>query len=110
MMNEVEQPNIDFFEKLAQGDISFKKKLIETLKQDFFDDYKNYNTKLVEQDYSQIKFYVHRIKHKIGILGLKESFKMATQYEEELKLNNLNLKSEFEKTLKKIKVFLNQKK
>jgi hypothetical protein len=46
---------------------------------------------------------VHKLKHKISILGLEKSY-LAEEYESNLKNNSTNLHSDFESILKKCRI------
>ena len=48
---------------------------------------------------------VHKIKHKISILGLQEGYQIAVEHEELLRKNSVELDSQFKETLEKIDAF-----
>ena len=50
---------------------------------------------------------VHKIKHKLGIMGLVEGYELAIAFEEELKLENIDLKEQFDEILLTVVHFLN---
>jgi hypothetical protein len=50
---------------------------------------------------------VHKLKHKISILGLEKSCYLAEEYESNLKNNSTNLHSDFESILKNMQDFIN---
>ena len=49
---------------------------------------------------------VHKIKHKISILGLKKGLLLASEFEKSLKNNDIKLHQKFIKVLDKIHVYL----
>ena len=51
---------------------------------------------------------VHKLKHKISILGLEKSYEVAVDYEENLLDGNTNQKEEFEAVLKTITTYLEE--
>lgn len=102
----MEKPNLIFFEKLSKGDSEFMSRLIKTLKEDFKEDQIAYVKANQELNFDQMKFYVHRIKHKIGILGLEKSYILVGNYENDLSQENLNLKNDFLEILKTVSSFL----
>ena len=51
---------------------------------------------------------VHKLKHKISILGLELSYQLATNYEEELRNNNSFNNGNFEEVLVAMTKFINE--
>ena len=49
---------------------------------------------------------MHKLKHKISILGLEKSYYIAEEFEENLKENSSHLQSDFESILKRMQDFL----
>jgi HPt (histidine-containing phosphotransfer) domain-containing protein len=49
---------------------------------------------------------VHKLKHKISILGLKKSYETAVEYENNLRAGNSDLEKEFKETLSVMTQFL----
>lgn len=43
----------------------------------------------------KMKFIVHRIKHKVGLLGLTKSYNVVIEFENDLINENLKLKDKF---------------
>ncbi|WAC01342.1 Hpt domain-containing protein [Lacinutrix neustonica] len=102
----MEQPNQTYINSLSGGDKVFKQKLIDVIKKEFpeekqvyFDNYNAKNFKLAADN-------VHKLKHKISILGLEESYEVAVAYEENLLERNSNLKEDFEAILNNITKYL----
>ena len=52
-----------------------------------------------KKDFKIIEENVHRIKHKISILGLEKSYKIANEFEHNLRESSFFKKEEFEKSL-----------
>ena len=48
---------------------------------------------------------MHKLKHKISILGLEKSYYLAADFEDELKKGQTSLATDFEKVLQTIKDF-----
>ncbi|MBT8302995.1 MAG: Hpt domain-containing protein [Bacteroidia bacterium] len=103
-----ESPNLEYIEELSGGDKAFKDKLISIIKKEFPQEELIYKTNLASKNYVQVAGNVHKIKHKISILGLVKSYELAEKYEHELLENKTDLKEEFESILAKIKLFLEQ--
>ena len=49
---------------------------------------------------------VHKIKHKISLLGLEAGFVIASEFEKDLKKGNITLHKDFLEILTKIHVYL----
>lgn len=102
----MEVPNMKYIDELSGNDLSFKETFIKILKDEFpvekleyVDNIENNNTAAASQN-------VHKLKHKMNILGLEESYKVAVIFEEELRLGNSRLKDDFMKIMNTIENFL----
>lgn len=103
-----EKPNINYINELAGDDIAFKKQLITVIKHEFPTEIKTYFENLEKEDYKKVASDVHKIKHKISILGLEKSYNFAVDYEDNLKEGNPSLKDGFNAILQNITEFLNK--
>ncbi|WP_147676594.1 Hpt domain-containing protein [Algibacter pacificus] len=104
----MEQPNQSYINTLSGNDEAFKQKLIGIIKKEFpeekqvyFDNFKTKNFKLVADN-------VHKLKHKISILGLEQSYEVAVAYENNLLEGSTKLKEEFEAILNAITAYLEE--
>jgi hypothetical protein len=104
----MKKPNIDYINQISGNDVNFKSKIITILKQElplqmdaFYYEINNKNYKVAAES-------VHKLKHKISILGLDKDYFLACEFENNLKENSEKLKFEFEKTLKKMTLFIDQ--
>lgn len=95
----MEQPNESYINSMSGGDKVFKQKLIDIIKQElpeeikvYYDNYKAENFKLAADN-------VHKLKHKISILGLEKSYDVAVAYETNLLEGSTEGKEEFEAIL-----------
>jgi HPt (histidine-containing phosphotransfer) domain-containing protein len=95
----METPNLNYLDELARGDQDLINQLIEVLKTEFPDEKQDYYSSLESKDYKLIAENVHRIKHKISILGLETAYNLANDYENELRESNLDKKDAFENIL-----------
>lgn len=102
----MEIPNMNYIEELSGNDLDFKGAFIKILKDEFplekieyTDNIENDNTDAASQN-------VHKLKHKMNILGLEESYKVAVLFEEELRLGNNRLKNDFMKIMITIEDYL----
>jgi hypothetical protein len=103
-MDEV--PNLDYICKLSAGDGTVKNKLINILKEEFPQDVINYYRKINNHELIEASQNVHKIKHKIMILGLVEDYNLSIKHELSLKENNIFFKEDFEIILKKISDYI----
>ena len=102
----METPNINYIIQLSDGDLDFQNELISIIKREFPEEVKLFNSHALSRDFSDLADCVHKLKHKISLMGLKCSYGVANQYEEELR-KGINLKQkDFETILHKISVFL----
>jgi HPt (histidine-containing phosphotransfer) domain-containing protein len=95
----MEQPSIDYFEKLSRGDDTIKQKFIDVIKFELPMEIEAYYINLRSNEFGKTVECVHKLKHKIAVLGLEEYFYNAEKYEESLKEGNKEFQEEFEKTL-----------
>ncbi|WP_298545052.1 Hpt domain-containing protein [uncultured Aquimarina sp.] len=101
-----ETPNLIYIKELAAGSDTFEQKLISIVKREFPEEQKeflsNYNTKAFDKAAEN----VHKLKHKIGMLGFETGYQVAIDFEEGLKENNPSLFAEFMLILDAIDNFL----
>jgi len=95
----MEKPNLEYIDKLARGNESIRKILIDTIKNEFPKEKKEYYKSLKNKEYKKIEENVHRIKHKISILGLVKSYEKANEFEHNLREKSISGFQDFEKTL-----------
>lgn len=101
-----EQPNLDYIEKLADGDSAIKQRLLLVLKHEFPLEVAKYKANIASSNYLQASENVHKIKHKIGLLGLENSYYLSQIYEKNLR-NNLNTNQvDFEQIVTTLEIFL----
>jgi HPt (histidine-containing phosphotransfer) domain-containing protein len=104
----LEKPNITYIEKLARGDESIKNELISVIKTEFPNEQIEYQNSIKNKNFKEIEDNVHRIKHKFSILGLEESYKIANDFEENLREQHLDKVQQkyFDKILEIISQYL----
>lgn len=81
----MEQPNLKYIKQLSEGDIAFEQKIIATLKKELPKEYKEFLKNFEEKDFLNAAKNVHKLKHKISILGLAKSSEEASGFENELR-------------------------
>lgn len=95
----MENPNISYIQSMANGDISFEDKLITIIKQEYAEEKKEYFKNLSNKKYALVAANVHKLKHKISILGLEKGYGIAAVYENHLLEGDMSLQFEFESIL-----------
>ena len=101
-----ETPNLNYVNQLARGDEAIKNELITVIKTEFPEEKEDYYKSVKEQEFKKIEENVHRLKHKISILGLEKSYKMANDFEHNLREHSTEGIEDFEKILLVISAFL----
>ena len=104
----MEQPNLSYIENLSGGDKPFEQKLIAIIKEEFPDEKKTYFENIAANNYKLTAENVHKLKHKISILGLEKSYEIAVAFENNLLKGNTTLQIEFESILMIITNYLNK--
>ena len=104
----MEQPNLSYIHSMSGGDEAFEIKIINIIKTEFplekEEYYNNYNAK----NFKLTADNVHKLKHKISILGLEKSYKIAVAFENNLLEGETTLNQEFETILINITNYLKQ--
>ena len=103
-----ELPNLNYIHQLSGGDKTFEQKLIDIIKNEFPREKEMYNYNYNNQNFKLAADNVHKLKHKISILGLGKSYEIAVAFENDLLEGNTNLKNEFESILTTIANYLNE--
>ncbi|OCB78473.1 histidine kinase [Flavobacterium crassostreae] len=96
----METPNLNYINELSGGDTSFKSKIISILKKELPTEIALYQNQMQKEAYLEAAQAVHKLKHKISILGLEKSYYLASDYENNLNDNSVALKNDFESLLK----------
>ncbi|WP_442265904.1 Hpt domain-containing protein [Tenacibaculum sp. ZS6-P6] len=101
-----EKPNLNYIKELSGGDQEFEEKMLSILKNELPVEIKTYENHVENQDFKQIAEIVHKIKHKISILGLEKSYESAVTYEKELLNGVIKGHADFLEILTKMSSFL----
>ncbi|MBT8394548.1 MAG: Hpt domain-containing protein [Bacteroidia bacterium] len=102
----MEKPNLSYIKSLSGGEIEFEEKLITIIKTEFPEEKRTYFNNIKEENYSEAADNVHKLKHKISILGLEKSYNIAADYENDLREKNLKLQDDFDNILQIITEYL----
>ena len=102
----MEHPNLTYINALSGGDDAFKSKLISIVKKEFPEEKAVYFKNFEAKNFKATAENVHKLKHKISILGLEESYKIAEDFEDRLKENNVSGYETFNAILQNITDYL----
>lgn len=101
-----EEANLDYIDNLAGGDEGFRQKFIGILKDEFPGEKALYEKSIAEESYRMAYETVHKVKHKINVLGMEQSHGLAVRHEAELREGLCNLSGEFQEVLNYIASYL----
>ena len=102
----MEQPNLSVIQEISEGDSDFENSILEILKKEFSEEANQYNEYFTQQNFEETSNTVHKLKHKISLLGLKNGLELAAVYEKELKEGKTEFHEKFSEILSKINVYL----
>ncbi len=101
-----EIPNLDYIKEIAGGNEEFEKRFLAIIQAEFPKEKEDYLNNLAKEELEESAKIVHKIKHKLGILGLNNGYKLAIKYEEDLKYGNTKLQHEFMGVLRSVEAFI----
>lgn len=104
----MELPNLSYIHSMSGGDKAFEQKLIDIIKLEFPEEKEVYYMNYTSKNFKQAAENVHKLKHKISILGLEKSYEIAVAFENNLLEGNTNLNDQFESILNTITNYLKQ--
>lgn len=102
----LETPNLNYIHELSGGDKEFEEKMLSILKEELPEEIKQYKITVEMKVLKQTAEIVHKLKHKISILGLEKSYDFAVQYEKELLQGSDSKHNEFLEILNTMSNFL----
>lgn len=102
----MEEPNLSVIKEISGNDKEFENSILDVIKTEFPQEVELFTKNYDAKDYIEAANNVHKIKHKIGLLGLENGVNTATQFENELKTGNTKLHQKFLDILDKIHVYL----
>lgn len=91
---------------MSEGDKSFEVNLLKIIKKEFPNEKNTYIKNMSLRNYRQAADNVHKLKHKISILGLTKSYEIAIFHEDNLREGNANQHEKFEAILDNITKYL----
>ncbi|WP_411893325.1 Hpt domain-containing protein [Winogradskyella sp. A2] len=102
----MEQPNLSYIHSMSGGNKDFEQKLIGIIKQEFPLEKQEYIDNITAKNYKLAANNVHKLKHKISILGLEKSYEVAVNYEDNLIDHKTDGQDDFETILQIMTDFL----
>lgn len=102
----MEQPNTSYIDQLSGDNLEFKQKMIAILKRELPEETEMYQTQMLNNNFLAAAESVHKLKHKVSILGLEKSYYLAETFEENLKNNSTHLQNDFEAILNAMHKFV----
>ncbi|MBU3011552.1 Hpt domain-containing protein [Polaribacter vadi] len=102
----MELPNLSVIKEISGDDIEFQNSILGIIKEEFTEEVNLFKQNFKAKKYIETSNNVHKLKHKISLLGLKKGLKTATEYEIALKKDNIELHHNFLEILDKIHVYL----
>jgi len=70
----MEEPNLSYIKNIAEDDLDFEKILLMVLKEEFYEEQASYRNNFSDNNLKETSLIVHKLKHKIGLLGLEKSY------------------------------------
>lgn len=101
-----EQPNLIYIKQIAGNDTNYQNKLLTIIKKEFPEEKAQFLLFYNAKKYQQSAEMIHKIKHKINILGLEKGYIVASDFETQLKNDKTQLFNQFLLILKHIETFL----
>jgi len=101
-----EIPNLNYLSQFSRGDKSFEERMMGIVKSEFRTEKEVYYSNFQQKNYKLAAENVHKIKHKISILGLEKSYEIATNHENSLREGHIALASDFDEILQTISDYL----
>ena len=102
----MENPNLNYIKELSGGDTAFEESILSVLKKEFPEELALFEKNFAQKNHEESANNVHKIKHKISILGMNKSLELASAFEKELRIGKTTLHKDFLKILNKIHVYL----
>lgn len=81
----METPNLEYIKEISGGDKEFENEMILILKIEFPEEYMLLKKNFENKNFEEVALNIHKIKHKIGMLGMQKSFELATKLEQNIK-------------------------
>lgn len=104
----MEKPNNKYIDQLAGDDVEFRAKMVKILQKELPQEIDEYKSQFEANDLTRAALMVHKLKHKVSILGLEKSYYLAEKFEKNLKEGKTNFQEDFELLLDEMTKFVAQ--
>ena len=104
----MEKPDLSYLNSLSGGDKSFENKILEVIREEFPGELNEYTENVKNKKLKLAAENVHKLKHKISILGLKKTYALAVKHEDLLKASNTSLVEDFGAALDILTDYINK--
>lgn len=104
----MEQPNCSYIDEISGDDLEFRNTLIGIMKAEWPQEVDEYRGNFNDSAFAKAALNVHKIKHKLGMVGLVKDYALAVQFENDLKKGKTEKTEEFEAVLNKVSDFISQ--
>lgn len=101
------KPNLNYIKQLTNGNSVFENRIIRVLKRELPEEIEGFRNSINSLDYVTAAMLVHKIKHKVSLLGMEDGYELTANFEDELREGAKSLQGEFEGLLKIMTTFLN---
>ncbi len=102
------EPNLNVIHKMSQGDQGFEKQLLDIARQELIIEVEEFRKWMECKNHKLAAELVHKIKHKVSLLGMEKSYETVQEFEEQLKRGRLALHPDFEVIIEKMTTFLKE--
>lgn len=102
----MEYPNLQYLEEIADGQPKVVAQFLKILEDEFPGERQQYENLIEKKAGVQAAAMVHKLKHKISILGMVQGRDLAVEHEEALKKGNFAHANSFKKLLNLINEFI----
>lgn len=100
------KPNLDYLVKLCDGNMAAVQKFIVVIKRELKEEIEIYSKAIDDDDLDTAALWAHKIKHKIGILGLDENYSLAQEHESLLRDGDKSRHPAFREILSIVEKFI----
>lgn len=104
----MEKPNFSYLNSFSGGDKAFEKKILQVIKIEFPEERDVYLDNVQQANFQFAANNVHKLKHKISLLGLEKSYEIATKHELNLIDGNTSLLDDFNEIIVVMTRFLDE--
>lgn len=104
----METPNFSYLKSFSGGDKVFEEKILNVIKMEFPEERDTYLNNNTANNFDLSSNNVHKLKHKLSILGLEKGYALASQHEINLTEGNNSLHEDFNAILNTMTAFLDK--